>query len=58
MVKKTLKKYNKSDLIYNRKRSFYKYRVIKKIDNLSLQSKYSFLVRFFDDLDKRSGSKP
>ena len=55
MVKKTLKKYNKSDLIYNRKRSFYKYRVIKKIDNLSLQSKYSFLVRFFDDLDKRSG---
>ena len=54
--KPTLKKYNKSDLIYNSKR-FYKYYDIKEFDKLSLESKDSFLVKFFNDLDKFSKLK-
>ena len=26
--------------------------IVKKIDNLSLETKYSFLAEFFNDLDK------
>ena len=55
--KPTLKKYNKSDLIYNSKHSFYKYYDIKEFDKLSLESKDSFLAKFFNDLDKFSKLK-
>ena len=54
----TLKKYNKSDLIYDSNPIFYKYRDIEQIDNISLKSKYSFLANFFNDLDKFSKLKP
>ena len=51
--KSTLKKYNKSDLIYNNNHSFHKYfRDIKKFDKLSFKLKYYFLVNIFNDLDK------
>ena len=44
--KPTLRKYNKSnDSNYN----FYKYHDVKKFENLSFKSKYSFLVNFFND---------
>ena len=56
--KPTLKKYNKSDVRYNANHSFYKYRDSKKFDILSLESKYSFLVSVFNDLDKFSKLKP
>ena len=36
---------------------YYKYQDIKNLDNLSLKSKYSFLVNFFNDLDKSSRKK-
>ena len=56
--KPTLKKRNKSALIYNNKYSFYKYyRDSKKIENLSLESKYSFLAKYYNDLDKFSKLK-
>ena len=39
MIKKpTLKKYNKSDLVYDSNHGFCKYHDIKKFDNLSLKS--------------------
>ena len=47
----------KSNLIYDVNHSIYKYRGIKKIDNLPLESKY-FLANLFNDLDKVSKSKP
>ena len=54
----TVKKYNKSDLIYNSKYIFYKYyRYVKKFDNLSFKSKYSFLFEFFNDLNKFNNLK-
>ena len=55
--KKSTLKYNKSNLIYDGNRGFYKYYNIKIIDNLSFKSKYSFLVDFFKDLDKFSRLK-
>ena len=56
--KPTLKKRNKLALIYNNKYSFYKYyRDSKKIENLSLESKYSFLAKHYNDLDKFSKLK-
>ena len=55
--KPALKKYNKSDLKYNANHSFYKNHDIRKFDNLSLESKYSFLVNFFIDLDKFNNLK-
>ena len=51
--KPILKKYSKSDLIYDANHSFYKYfGDNKKFDSLSFKSEYSFLVDFFNDLDK------
>ena len=47
----------KSNLIYDVNHSIYKYRGIKKIDNLPLESKY-FLANLFNDLDKVSKLKP
>ena len=46
-----------SNLIYDVNHSIYKYRGIKKIDNLPLESKY-FLANLFNDLDKVSKLKP
>ena len=51
--KPTLENYSKPDLIYNSKYSFYNYyRNSKIFNNLSLKSKYSFLVELFNDLNK------
>ena len=48
IAKKKYQNYSKSDLIYNSNYSFSKYyRDSKKIDNLSLESKYLFLPNFF-----------
>ena len=44
--------YNKADLIYNTNHSFYRYLIIKKFDNLSVESKYSSLTEFSNDLNK------
>ena len=49
-----VKKYNKLDLIYDSIHDFYEYNKIKKFKNLSCKSKYSFLVGFFNDLNKFS----
>ena len=57
MIKNQHLKYNKSDLIYNRKHSFYKYYDIKQFHKLCLQSKHSFLAKFFNDLHKFSKLK-
>ena len=45
------KKYNKSNLIYNRL-SFYSYNNDKRFDSLSFESKYSHLLDFYDGLKK------
>ena len=45
------KKYNKSNLMYNRI-SFYSYSDDKKFDTLSLKLKYSYLLIFYVDLQK------
>ena len=51
--KPTFKNYNKSNLIYNSKYSFYKYyHDSKKFDNLSFKSNYSFLYEFLNGLNK------
>lgn len=45
--------YDKSNLIYNRKYSFYKfYGFSKKFDGLTFKSKYSFLHEFLNYLNK------
>ena len=54
--KPRLEKYNQSDLIYDTNHSFYKYHDIKKFDNLSSRSKWSFLF-FFNDLNKSNKLK-
>ena len=50
--KPTLKKYNRSNLIYNSKHSFYECYNIKNFNSLSLTSKYPFLLSFYNDLNK------
>ena len=51
--KPTTENYIKSNLIYNSKRSFYKYyRDSKKFDSFSLKSSNSCLLEFFKDLNK------
>ena len=54
--KKEKKKY-KSNLIYN-KLSFYSYNDDKKFDSLSFKSKYFYLLRFYNDLQKLVKMKP
>ena len=56
LIKKR-KKYNKSNLIYN-KLSFYSYSDNKKFGSLSFKSKYSNLLSFYDDLQKLIKMKP
>ena len=51
--KAILKNNSKSNLITHANHSYFKYyRGNKKIDILSFKSKYSFLISFFNDLDK------
>ena len=51
--------YSKLNLIYDANCSFYKYfHENKKFDNLSLKSKYSFLDKFFDDLNQFNKLNP
>ena len=48
-----LKKHNKSNLIYGSSYNFFKYyRDIKKFGNLSFKSVYSYLISFFNNLNK------
>ena len=54
----SLKNYNRSDLIYNEKYSFYKYHDIRKFNELYFQSKYAFLVSFYQDLKKPKNLEP
>ena len=57
--KRTLKKYNKSNLIYNSNSSFFKYYCdLKNFYNPSFKSMYSLLISFFNDLDKFNKLKP
>ena len=51
------KKYNKSNLMYNRL-SFCSYSDNKKFDSLSLKLKYSYLLIFYVDLQKLIKMKP
>ena len=53
----TLKNYNKADLIYSSRYSFYKYHDIKKFDKLSFKSRYSYLANLYLDLGKLSRLK-
>ena len=50
----TSKTFSFSHLFFD-SRHFHKYHNIKKLDNLSFKSKYSFLVHFFNHLDKFRG---
>ena len=57
--KSPLKNCSKSDLIYDTNHSFFKYyRDNKTFDNLPFKSKYSFLAKFSNDIDKFSDLKP
>ena len=47
-----IERYNKINLIYDSKHSSQKYHGFKKIDNLSFESKHSFLIKFYYDLEK------
>ena len=51
LIKKEKKKYDKSNLIHNRL-NFYSYSDDEKINSLSFKSKYSYLLYFYDDLQK------
>ena len=44
---KTPKKYNKSDLIHDSNHIFYNYHDIRKFESFCLESKYSFLAKWF-----------
>ena len=50
--KPTLKKYNRSNLIYDSKCSFYPHYKIKNFNSLSLVSKYPILYSFYTELNK------
>ena len=58
-VAKTLtkKKLNKSNLIYKQS-SFHSDRVENKLDSFSFESKFSYLLKFYDNLKKRSKIRP
>ena len=50
--KSILKRYNEPDLVYDASHAFHKYLNINKFDIFSLKSKHSFLVNFFNNIDK------
>ena len=55
---KRLKKYTKSDLIYDINFSFYKYHNVKRFDSRSFESKYSNLFEFKYNLDNFNKLEP
>ena len=56
--KPTFKKYNRSNLIYNSKYSFYEYCNIKNFNNFSLKSNYPILLSFYSDLNQFNNLNP
>ena len=56
--KPTLKKYNRSNPIYDSKHSFYPYFKIKDFNSLSALSKHPILFLFCSELNKFSNTKP
>ena len=56
--KPTVKKYNRSNLIYDSKYSFYEYYNIKNFNSLSHESKYPFLASCYNELNKSNSLKP
>ena len=53
MIKKpTIKRYDKSDLIYITYHTFNKCHDIKQFESVSLEAKHSFIASFSNDLDK------
>ena len=56
--KPTFKKYNRSNLIFNSKYSFYEYYNIRNFNSLSLSSKYPILLYFYSDLNKFNNLNP
>ena len=56
--KPALKKYDKSNLIYNSKYNFYEYYNIKNFNSLSLTSKYLILLSFYSNLNKFNNLNP
>ena len=55
--KVTVKRYDKLNLIYN-KLSFYSYSDDKKLYSISFKLNYSYLLNFYDDLEKLIKMKP
>ena len=54
----TIKKYNKSNLVYNSKYSFCEYYCdAEKFDTISFRPRNSFLKEFFNDLSKSNKLK-
>ena len=56
--KRTFKKYNRSNLNYSSKHNFYEYYNIKKINSLSITSKYPILLSFYNNLDESNNFNP
>ena len=56
--KPTLKKYNRSNLIYDSKYKFYPYYNIKNFGSLSRVSKYPILFLFYSKLNKSNNMNP
>ena len=56
--KPTTKKYNRSNLIYKGKHSYYEYCNNKIFNSSSLESKYPFLLLFYSDLNKCNNLNP
>ena len=56
--KRTFKKYNRSNLNYSSKHNFYEYYNIKKINSLSITSKYPILLSFYSDLNESNNFNP
>ena len=56
--KPTFKKYDRSNLIYNIKCSFYEYYNIKNVNSLSLTSKDPSLLSFYGNLNKFNNLNP
>ena len=54
----TIKKYNRSNLIYHTKFKFYGYYNIPQINTMSPKSKYPILLWFYNDLNKFSNLNP
>ena len=56
--KPTVKKYNRSNIIYESKDNFYGYYNIKNFNSLFLESKYQILASSYNKLNKFNSLKP